>query len=335
MDDRPDSHQPDAPDDMIIATLGDSHRGLRLDKALALALPDLSRARLQQLMVDGCITGPNHQPVVNPAAKVNQLGDYAVRIPPAEDAIPKPETIPLDVIFEDDHLLVINKPAGLVVHPAAGHATGTLVNALLHHCGDSLSGIGGVRRPGIVHRLDKETSGLIVVAKHDQAHQGLATQFADRTLSRRYQALVWGQPKPHQGHITGAIGRHAQHRKKMTVVEQGGKPAGTHYAVTEVFGRVASLTECRLDTGRTHQIRVHMAHLGHPLIGDDIYGDTRFARRQAGLLPDEIKSQLPRNRQMLHAFHLTFTHPITEQSQDYTCALPDDISLLIEQLRTM
>ena len=309
--------------------------GQRLDKAMADRLEDLSRARIQQLMTDGHVTDSTGKAHRDPSMKISAPMVLTITLPPADDPIPLAEAIPLTVVYEDEHLLVIDKPAGLVVHPAAGHATGTLVNALLHHCGDSLSGIGGVRRPGIVHRLDKETSGLMVVAKHDQAHQGLSAQFADRSLSRRYQALVWGHPSPADGLVDGAIGRHAQHRKKMTVVEQGGKPACTHYRTLAVFKRIISHVECRLETGRTHQIRVHMASIGHPLLGDSLYGDTRFARRQAGLLPDDIRHNLPDDRQALHAYHLEFTHPLTKQRLQYTSLLPPDIALLIEQLRTM
>ena len=321
--------------DSLDLSLGPDAIGQRLDKAMADRLDDLSRARVQQLITAGQVVSDGGQLLINPSMKLQSSLSLTITIPPADDPIPQPEDIPLNVVYEDADLLVLDKPAGMVVHPAAGHATGTLVNALLHHCGDSLSGIGGVRRPGIVHRLDKETSGLMVVAKHDQAHHGLADQFADRSLSRRYQALVWGHPNPSSGSVDAAIGRHPQQRKKMTVMEQGGKPACTHYQTLESFKRIASLVECRLETGRTHQIRVHMTSVGHPLLGDAIYGDTRFARRQAGLLPAEIKARIPIDRQALHAFHIEFTHPLTKQRLEYTSMLPRDISLLIEQLRTM
>ncbi len=316
-------------------TLAQDAVGQRLDKAIADRVEALSRVRIQQLLADGHIVEADGTPQTNPSMKISRPMTLIISLPPADDPEPQPEDIPLSIAYEDEHLLVIDKPAGMVVHPAAGHATGTLVNALLHHCGDSLSGIGGVRRPGIVHRLDKETSGLMVVAKHDQAHHGLAEQFADRSLSRRYQALVWGQPNPAKGLVDAAIARHAQQRKKMTVVEQGGKPARTHYKTLAIFKRMVTLVECRLETGRTHQIRVHMASIGHPLLGDRLYGDTRFARRQAGLLPDDIRAQVPRDRQALHAYHLEFTHPLTKRRLEYTSTLPRDITLLIEQLQTM
>tara|TARA_R110002124_G_scaffold9429_10_gene48407 strand:+ start:7287 stop:8255 length:969 start_codon:yes stop_codon:yes gene_type:complete len=284
--------------------------GERLDKALTALLPDLSRARLQALLAEGQVADGAGQPVTEAKRKVRAGEGYTVTIPPPVPATPEGQAIPLDVVYEDDDLIVIDKPQGLVVHPAAGNADGTLVNALLAHCKGSLSGIGGVERPGIVHRLDKDTSGLMVAAKHDIAHRGLARQFEDHSIDRAYRALVWGVPRPAAGEIIGAIGRDPRNRKKMAVRPDGsGKWAKTFYTVLERFGDRAALVECRLATGRTHQIRVHMASIGHPVIGDPLYGGRRA--RVSGL-PSELKTPLSNcKNQALHASILGFTHPVT------------------------
>ena len=256
-------------------------------------------------------------------------------MPPPVDPTPKPEAIPLEILFEDDHLIVIDKPAGLVVHPAAGHWSGTLVNALLAHCGDSLSGIGGVRRPGIVHRLDKDTSGVMVVAKTDRAHRKLARQFADHgregDLERRYRAIVWGVPARPKGLIEAPIGRKRDHRQKMAVDWQGGKDAVTHFSVRESFAcdgtPCAGLLDLRLETGRTHQIRVHMTHLGHPLIGDPLYGQG-FKSKERTLPEGAQKAIAALGRQALHAAQLGFAHPETGEICRFESALPEDMASL-------
>jgi len=245
---------------------------VRLDRALADALPALSRTRLKALIAAGLVTGEGRGAVTDPAAKVAAGDAFTVAVPPSVPATPQPQAIPLAVVYEDSDLIVVDKPAGLVVHPAAGNRDGTLVNALLAHCRGSLSGIGGVTRPGIVHRLDKGTSGLMVAAKTDAAHRALAAQLEARTLTRAYKALVWGVPRPAKGTVAGLIGRNPRNRKKMAVVARAGKRAVTRYRVIRRFGAVAALVECRLETGRTHQIRVHMASLGCPVIGDPLYG---------------------------------------------------------------
>ncbi|ODN68574.1 RluA family pseudouridine synthase [Methylobrevis pamukkalensis] len=308
----------------------------RLDAVLASLVPDLSRSRLKALVKDGQVRLAG-RPVTDPSRHVVAGDVYTIDLPEPEPADPQPEDIPLDVLYEDDQLIVIDKPAGLVVHPGAGNWTGTLVNALLHHCGDSLSGIGGVRRPGIVHRLDKDTSGVMVVAKTDTAHKGLAAQFADhgRTgdLERAYMALVWGSPEPFRGQIDAPIGRSATDRTRMSV-RRDGKEAITHYEVVERYpegsGRdaLASLVECRLETGRTHQIRVHMAEIGHPLLGDPVYG--RGFLTKANLLPEEAGAQVRAfPRQALHAFLIAFAHPVTGDILRFESPIPQDMRELI------
>ncbi|MEG3618628.1 RluA family pseudouridine synthase [Magnetovibrio sp. PR-2] len=284
--------------------------GMRLDKLLSEELDQLSRARIKALMDDDCVLiGDLEGEPLKDAKKKARAGDvFVVCVPPAVAAEPEPQDIALDVLYEDDDLIVIDKPPGLVVHPAAGNADGTLVNALLHHCKGSLSGIGGVARPGIVHRLDKGTGGLMVAAKNDRAHEGLSKQFADHSLDRAYYALVWGVPKPLKGEIEGNIGRSPQNRKKMAVVERGGKHALTRYKVLKVFGTVASLVECRLATGRTHQIRVHMTSIGHPLLGDPVYGGGGKSRKTR--LSENTKNLINQlDHQALYAFELGFMHP--------------------------
>jgi 23S rRNA pseudouridine1911/1915/1917 synthase len=245
--------------------------------------------------------------------------------------VPRGQAIALDVIYEDADLIVVDKPAGMVVHPAPGNPDRTLVNALIAHCGDSLSGIGGVQRPGIVHRLDKDTSGLIVAAKNDFTHVGLGTQFATRDLTRRYGAVVWGVPSPVTGTIEGNIGRSPRNRKKMAVVARGGRPAITRYRILRTFGGGASLIECRLETGRTHQIRVHLAARGHPLIGDPLYGRGR-RQRTLGLAESSGQAVAGFRRQALHARSLVFRHPRSGDRLRFDIDLPADIKALIDSL---
>lgn len=310
--------------------------GLRLDKFLSKTFKDMSRARLQTLIRDGHVSAnasSTSDTIVSPSYSV-KLGDtFSLKLPEAVDADPQPEDIPLNVIFEDAHLIVVNKPAGMVVHPAPGSPSGTLVNALLHHCGDSLSGIGGVKRPGIVHRIDKDTSGLLVMAKHDKAHNGLAVQFADHSIERLYHAVCKGHPNPASDRITGNIGRNTNDRKKMAVVKSGGKAAATHYRTLARFQQaghaLASHIECKLETGRTHQVRVHMLSRGNPLIGDPVYA--------RGSLPSVIKGTARASlqafkRQALHAKTLGFDHPVTGQAFKFECDLPYDFDELLNGL---
>ena len=293
----------------------------------------MSRARFQTLIANGCVTVEG-APVTETRRKVKAGEHVLVRLPPAVAAEPLPEFIDLDIIYEDDALIVIDKPAGLVVHPAAGHETGTLVNALIAHCGESLSGIGGVRRPGIVHRLDKDTSGLLVVAKTDAAHKGLSEQFAahgrDGRLERVYLAVVWGAPERKRGTIDAPIGRHGTTREKMSVAHRpDARQAVTHYEVERSFGAppVASLIRCRLETGRTHQIRVHMAHIGHPLLGDKTYG--AGFKASVHKLPEEAQVALKAlDRQALHAEVLGFVHPRIGKPLHFESALPPDLAAL-------
>ena len=303
--------------------------GMRLDRFLADELPEFSRSRLKALILEGHVSAYG-KTETNSSAKVKG-GPYLVYVPAATSALPEAQEIPLDVVFEDEHLIVINKPAGLVVHPAAGNLDGTLVNALLAHCGDSLSGIGGVLRPGIVHRLDKDTSGLMVAAKTDQAHRHLSAQFAEHSLERAYMAVVWGTPVPRNGKVEGNIGRSSANRKKMAVVTRGGKTALTHYQVDRVVGGGASLVECRLSTGRTHQIRVHMADIGHPVVGDPLYGGGNSKRLR--LADSQIRDAIQRfKHQALHAYILGFTHPFTEEVLRFEAEIPNKINLLMSNL---
>jgi 23S rRNA pseudouridine1911/1915/1917 synthase len=304
--------------------------GQRLDRALALALPEHSRSRFKALIETGQVQTAGVA-VRDPAAKVRDGQTFVVFLPDLVEPVPAPEQLPLDVRFEDAHLLVIDKPAGMVVHPAPGNLTGTLVNALLAHCGDSLAGIGGVRRPGIVHRLDKDTSGLMVVAKTETAHRALSRDFAARRIARAYAALVWGMPMPASGEIEGNIGRSPRNRKKMAVVGPAhGKPALTRYRVERNFAGKASLVECRLATGRTHQIRVHLAERGHPVIGDPVYG-SRSGRAVARSGEAGIRiAGFP--RQALHARLLGFEHPETGETMRFDSEPPADIRALIAEL---
>jgi 23S rRNA pseudouridine1911/1915/1917 synthase len=315
--------------------------GTRLDRFLSARLPEMSRSRLQALIAQGCVTCKGKE-MTDASGKVKPTQEFQLTIPETVASHILPQDIKLDIIFEDEHLLVLNKPAGLTVHPAPGHPDKTLVNALLSHCGESLSGIGGVARPGIVHRIDKETSGLLVVAKHDTAHLALSAQLAERTLKRTYLAVIWGQPKSLKGSISGNIGRSLSNRQKMAVLKSGGKPAVTHYRVLNIFSPgglkspLASLVECQLETGRTHQIRVHLAYAGHPLVGDPVYGQSTSSRLHGGHLkslpPSMREALLAFNRQALHAKALALVHPATGKIMTFTCDLPADMQNLIERL---
>lgn len=297
----------------------------RLDKALAEAT-ELSRARVQALIAEGRVE-LDGSPVTSSSTKIAEGAQFRITIPAAIEAEAKPQAIPLDVVHEDEHLIVVDKPAGMVVHPAAGNPDGTLVNALLHHCRGQLSGIGGVARPGIVHRIDKDTSGLLVVAKSDAAHEGLAMQFAEHSVHRRYLAVTGGHPNPAEGTIDARLGRSDANRKKMAVLPKNssrGKHAITHYKLLQRL-ESASLIECRLETGRTHQVRVHCASIGHALLGDPLYGRT----------PKPLKSLLAAlrfARQALHAAELGFKHPISGEILSFHADLPADMRELIDEL---
>jgi 23S rRNA pseudouridine1911/1915/1917 synthase len=311
-----------------------AEKGERLDRLLAQRLADFSRSRLKNLILDGA-TAIGKTTVRDPGHRVNAGDTIALTVPPDAPAEPAPENIPLNIVYEDDALIVIDKPAGLVVHPAAGNRSGTLVNALIAHCGASLSGIGGVKRPGIVHRLDKDTTGVMVVAKNDRAHKGLAKQFADhgRTgdLEREYLAFVWGVPSRPRGTIDAPLDRHPRARDKQAVRESG-REAITHWQLLETYpgtdGKpVAVLLSCRLETGRTHQIRVHLAHIGHPLLGDDTYGPG--FKTKAALLPENAQNALAAlGRQALHAHILGFQHPQTRKILSFKSRLPEDLARL-------
>ena len=309
--------------------------GHRLDKALSVLCEELSRARVQALLQDGFVQ-VNGDVCLSASYRLSEGDEVVLEVPPPVPCDPLPEDIPLDIVYEDEHLLVLNKPAGLVVHPGAGNYSGTLVNALLHHCGDSLSGIGGVLRPGIVHRLDKDTSGLMVVAKSDTAHQGLAAQLEDRSLSRVYHALVLGVPMPPKGVVDQPIGRHPGNRLLMAVSAKGGKEARTHYKVLETYRDVFSLVECRLESGRTHQIRVHMAHLKHPLIGDPAYGPqptaVQAALKRAAYGADVVDQVMAFPRQVLQARALSFVHPVTEEEVSFEAPFSGDLTGLLALL---
>jgi 23S rRNA pseudouridine1911/1915/1917 synthase len=315
----------------------DGHAGWRLDRFLAAILPDFSRSRLQQLLEVGAVFFGD-QTIKDANHRVKPGERYVVTVPPATPAIPQGQDIPLDVVYEDKDLIVIIKPAGLVVHPAAGNPDGTLVNALIAHCGAKMLSIGGEARPGIVHRLDKDTSGLLVAAKTERAMASLAKQFANHTIERAYNAVVWGAPREASGKIESQIGRSPFDRKRMTVLRSGGKRAATNYKVLEKFGPAerpfASLIECRLETGRTHQIRVHLTHLGHPLIGDPQYGRARVAprgRTEAEIAAFTAAADFP--RQALHAFVLGFQHPSLHKTLRFEAPWPADFAELVAALR--
>ena len=306
---------------ILSGTIADG--GQRLDKALADA-SGLSRERIKALIGEGAVM-MDGQAVAQPSAKAGAGAAWAIRVPAPATAQAAPQDIALAVVYEDDALIVIDKPAGLVVHPAAGNPDGTLVNALLHHCRGQLSGIGGVARPGIVHRIDKDTSGLLVVAKTDVAHEGLARQFADHSITRAYRAITAGVPMPASGTIRGSIGRSSHDRKKMALVEDGrGKHAVTHYRVLSALD-AAALVECRLETGRTHQVRVHLASIGHSLLGDPVYG-----RCPPRLRP--VLAALGFRRQALHAAELGFIHPVDARALHFTSPTPIDMQTLLVDL---
>lgn len=299
--------------------------GWRLDRALAAALPAYSRERLKTLISSGQVEEQGKGAARDPGRKV-KLGDhFTVHFPAAVAMDLIGQDIPLNVVYEDDYLIVIDKQAGLVVHPAAGNYDGTLINALLHHCAGSLSGIGGVARPGIVHRIDKDTTGLMVAAKTDKAHEGLAAQFAKHSIERRYHAIVAGSPMPLSGRIDNWIGRSSQNRQKMAVQEEGrGRHAVTHYKVVTPL-KNAALVECQLETGRTHQVRVHMTSIGHPLLGDPVYGRTRSDHKS-------ILTELGFARQALHAAVLGFIHPVTRETLRFESKMHQDMQDLFSKL---
>ncbi|MFN3591354.1 MAG: RluA family pseudouridine synthase [Thermaurantiacus sp.] len=314
--------QSGAPEEQVEVSLGPEHAGLRLDRALAIALPQHSRERLKALISSGHVIGVSGA-LRDPARKVSGSERLVVTVPRPAPSENRPQAIPLAIVHEDAHLLVVDKPAGLVVHPAAGNPDNTLVNALLHHCEGRLSGIGGVARPGIVHRIDKDTSGLLVVAKTDPAHVGLARQFAAHSVQREYLAIVEGRPRPQQGRIETHLARSAANRKKVAVVEPpAGKRAVTHWQVTSLLQDAAAVA-CRLETGRTHQVRVHMAAIGHSLVGDSVYG-SRNARR--------IGASAGFQRQALHARTLGFRHPVTQEELSFESPVPRDIQELVSLL---
>jgi len=317
-----------APDtgETITLTAAPEATGQRADRFLADAIGSLSRSRVKALIAAGAVTRDG-KPLRDASEAVRTGSTYALRIPAATPALPLPQDIPLTILFEDADLIVLDKPAGLVVHPAPGNQDGTLVNALLAHAGEDLPGIGGEKRPGIVHRLDKDTSGIMVVAKSERAHRALSLAFAERDLDREYLALVWGLPSPPAGEIEGAIGRHPADRKRMAVVQRGGKPALTRYATERAWGTACALLRCRLATGRTHQIRVHLAEAGHPLVGDPVY--LRRTPAAARSLPDAVRQVLLAfPRQALHAATLGFRHPVTGQALSFTAPPPADFVAL-------
>jgi len=323
-------------------TARDQDRGTRLDRFLAGHALDLSRSRIQVLIREGRAT-VNGVTVTDANQRLNAEDLVRLQVPSPEPADPQPEPLPLTIVYEDADIIVIDKPAGMVVHPAAGNWSGTLVNALIAHCRDSLSGIGGVRRPGIVHRLDKDTSGLMVVAKHDRAHRRLAAQFADHgqegSLLREYDAIVWGVPLPRTGTIRAPLGRHPTNRLKRAVTSGHGRNAVTHYRTTARYAAdsddtdiIAARVACRLETGRTHQIRVHMAHIGHPVIGDPLYA--RGFNEPAGRLPEKLRSAIiSMNGQALHASVLGIAHPETGVFLSFRSDLPADIARVVETMR--
>ena len=319
--------------------VGAEQAGWRLDRFLTTALGDISRSRLQQLIESGAVSH-SRKTIRDGNFRVKPGEAYTVDVPPPAPAVPQGQDIPLHVVYEDKDLIVIEKPAGLVVHPAAGNPDGTLVNALIAHCGASLSGVGGVARPGIVHRLDKDTSGLLVAAKTQRAMGSLAKQFANHTIERAYHAVVWGAPRAGEGVVEGQIGRNPFDRKGMAVLRGGGKEARTRYRLIEKFGDpdkpFASLIECRLETGRTHQIRVHLTHLGHPLIGDPSYGKSRQAPRPK-TTAQEVAFAAATNfpRQALHAFILGFQHPTLHKTMRFESPWPADLAELISALRSL
>ncbi len=327
--------QEDSPLEVVVPQAAAGERVDRfLAAALAERLPGLTRSRLKSLIEEGRVR-LGGATLDEPSRRVKP-GQVLLVTPAAPTpAEPEGQAMDLAVVYEDADLIVVDKPAGLVVHPAPGNPDRTLVNALIAHCGPSLRGVGGVQRPGIVHRLDKDTSGLLVAAKHDLAHQGLARQFAERTIERRYLALVWGLPSPLEGTIEGNIGRDARNRQRMALVRSGGKPALTRYRVLKALsGGTVSLIECRLMTGRTHQIRVHLTSAGHPLLGDPVYG--RATAGRMARLPEPARNAVQRlGRQALHAETLGFEHPVSKNRLIFQSALPDDLKSLLEILEEL
>lgn len=313
----------------------EKHKNLRLDKFLADSINDLSRNRLKALIESGCVK-KSGELATNSKYKVKESDEFSIEIPEAEPSEMKPAAhVKLNIVHEDDDFLVIDKQAGLTVHPGAGNHDDTMANALLAHCGESLSGIGGVSRPGIVHRLDKDTSGLMVAAKHDKAHNHLADQISTRNLKRHYLAICWGVPVPHAGIIRTNIGRSDKNRVKMAVVKSGGKEAITNYKLLKIFGNsVASLVECKLDTGRTHQIRVHMAHLGFPIIGDPQYGK-RSARLNKMLTPELTDFLQDFNRQALHSYKLGVEKPSNNDYIEFISEFPEDMQNMVNLLEKL
>lgn len=297
-------------------TVSPEEAGVRIDKYLAEQLTDITRSYLQKLLKDGSVQ-MNGKPVKT-STKTAAGAVIELTIPEPEEPEILPEDIPLDILYEDSDVILINKPKDMVVHPAAGHYTGTLVNALMYHCKGDLSGINGVLRPGIVHRIDKDTTGVLIVCKNDKAHNALAEQLKEHSITRKYRAIVCGNLKEDEGTVDAPLGRHPQDRKKMAIVRTGGKRAVTHYRVLERFGNYTYI-ECQLETGRTHQIRVHMASLGHPLLGDEVYG--------------RVKSPFKLEGQTLHAMVLGFIHPTTGEYMEFEAPLPEYFEKLLEKLR--
>ena len=296
----------------------------RLDQSLSKAVPGVSRQRLKALILEGRLRVDGAS-VTDPSTRKLAGRAFELDIPPARPLEAEAQAIPLTIAFEDEHLIIVDKQAGLVVHPAAGHADGTLVNALLHHCAGQLSGIGGIERPGIVHRIDRDTSGLMVSAKTDRAHEGLARLFATHDIERRYLAIVHGRPNPSSGTVETLIGRSPHDRRKMCVTEsQMGKRAVTHFRTVRMLDK-AALVECTLETGRTHQVRVHMAHLGHPLIGDPMY---EGRKRHSGAMVDGVRFA----RQALHAAVLGFVHPVTQENLRFESPIPEDMQQLFSNI---
>lgn len=311
--------------------VGAAEKGQRMDKFLAANIAGVSRSQVQRLILQGCLSCDD-EVIADNSFKV-RIGDvYQLEIPAPDEAEPRPEDIPLDVVYEDDDLIVVNKPAGMTVHPAPGTPSGTLVNALLFHCRGGLSGIGGVKRPGIVHRIDKDTSGLIVAAKNDLAHRGLCEQFFVHSIERTYFAVVYGLPNPAQGRIEASIGRSPYDRKKMAVVQSGGKTAATNYKTIQNFDGAAALVRCNLETGRTHQIRVHMASIGCNLVGDKLYEKAKKTSLKFSS-PDKKAYVNAFPRQALHATTLGFIHPRSGEKLSFSSEFPADMAELIEVLK--
>lgn len=316
----------------IELTVAADAAGARLDKWLAENVGDMSRTRVQALIEAGQVSGPDG--IADSISRKVRAGEaYVLTVPPPTPARPEPEDIPLEILYEDGDLIVINKPAGLVVHPAPGHASGTLVNALLHHCRRSLSGIGGVTRPGIVHRLDKDTSGVMVCAKSDVAHRGLVEQFQVHSIDRAYKAVVWGMPNPRKGRLENNIGRDPRNRKRMATLTSGGKHAVTDYRVIRPIGAIASLMDCHLFTGRTHQIRVQMLGIGHPLVGDPLYHTRGSLRKDREIV---IRGETGAYKhQALHAYKLGFEHPASHEKLTFEIELSSKIKELIDSLEKL